>query len=184
MQTSTKDSNEIKLIPTETSTTSSNAQSSFLVHEVSREQQTFVRPVNLPRSATSNGGAKIVDTPNLSVEEENSKFSFNRIKSKNERDSKTDPSTLRKSNRQSDVNLSDGSSGSLNDILTGLLNVVGEGLSIATNYVKENQKKKASQVHKFFIQYLQNYKLKINMLSKWHINFILRLIFGRHVFLL
>ena len=79
-------------------------------------------------------------------------FSLNQIKSKNDRNSKTDPSTLRKSNRQSDVSLSDGSSssGSLNDILTGLLNVVGEGLSIATNYVKENQKKKASQVHHLF----------------------------------
>ena len=69
-------------------------------------------------------------------------FSLNQIKSKNDRNSKTDQSTLRKSNRQSDVSLSDGSSnsGSLNDILTGLLNVVGEGLSIATNYVKENQR--------------------------------------------
>ena len=148
MQTSTKDQNTIKLIPTETTTISPNEQSSFLVHKVSREQQTFVRPENLPRSA--NGGAKIVETPNLSVEEENSKFSFNQIKSKKDRNSKTDPSTLRKSNRQSDVNLSDSgsTSGSLNDILTGLLNVVGEGLSIATNYVKENQKK--SQVQKLY----------------------------------
>ena len=84
-------------------------------------------------------------------------FSLNHIKSKNDRNSKTDPSTLRKSNRQSDVSLSDGSSssGSLNDILTGLLNVVGEGLSIATNYVKENQKKKASQVHYLFHRTLE-----------------------------
>ena len=152
MQTSTTDQNAIKSILTGATTTSPNAQSSFLVHKASREQQTFVRPVNLPRSATSNGGARIVETPNLSVEEENSKFSFNNIKSENDRNSKTDPSTLRKTNRQSDVNLSDSSSssGSLNDILTGLLNVVGEGLSIATNYVKENQKKKASQVQKLF----------------------------------
>ena len=152
MQTSTKDINADKLISTETSFTSSNTQSSFLVHKASREQQTFVRPLNLPRSAALNGGAKIVETPELSVEEENAKFTFNQIKGKNDRNSKTDPSTLRKSNRQSDVNLSDSgsSSGSLNDILTGLLNVVGEGLSIATNYVKENQKKKASQVKKIF----------------------------------
>ena len=129
-------------------TTSSIAPNSFLVHKASREEQTFVRPVNLPRS--SNGDAKIVDTPDLSVEQDISKFSLNRINDPKEEDraSKTDPNSLKKSTRQSDVSLSDdsNSSGSLNDILTGLLNVVGEGLSIASNYVKENQKKKSSQV--------------------------------------
>ena len=110
-----------------------------------------MRPVNLPRS--SNGDAKIVDTPDLSVEQDSSKFSLNRInhQKEEERTSKNDPNSLKKSNRQSDVSLSDdsNSSGSLNDILTGLLNVVGEGLSIASNYVKENQKKKSSQVQFF-----------------------------------
>ena len=33
----------------------------------------------------------------------------------------------------------------INDILSGLLNVVGEGLHIATNYVKENNKKKLQE---------------------------------------
>ena len=133
---------------TGTITTSSIAPNSFLVHKASREEQTFVRPVNLPRSA--NGDAKIVETPDLSVEQDRSKFSLNQIDHQKEEDraSKTDPTSLKKSNRQSDVNLADedNSSGSLNDILTGLLNVVGEGLSIASNYVKENQKKKSSQV--------------------------------------
>ena len=133
---------------TGTITTSSIAPNSFLVHKASREEQTFVRPVNLPRSA--NGDAKIVETPDLNVEQDRSKFSLNQIDHQKEEDraSKTDPTSLKKSNRQSDVNLADedNSSGSLNDILTGLLNVVGEGLSIASNYVKENQKKKSSQV--------------------------------------
>ena len=130
------------------SPSSSTTTGPFLVHKASREEQTFVRPVNLPRS--SNGDAKIVDTPDLSVEQDSSKFSLNRInhQKEEERTSKNDPNSLKKSNRQSDVSLSDdsNSSGSLNDILTGLLNVVGEGLSIASNYVKENQKKKSSQV--------------------------------------
>ena len=128
-------------------TPSSITPSSFLVHKASREEQIFVRPVNLPRSA--NGEAKIVDTPELSVDEEHSRFSLNQINHQKEEDraSKNDPSSLKKSTRQSDVSLSENnSSGSLNDILTGLLNVVGEGLSIASNYVKENQKKKSSQV--------------------------------------
>ena len=149
MQTLNKNSNGIDMSPTSTTTTSTNAQNSFLVLKASREQQTFVRPENLPRSAGTIGGANIVDTPDLTVEEDRSKFSLNQIKQKKNSGSKDDPSSLRKSVRQSDVNLSEQSSGSLNDILTGLLNVVGEGLSIATNYVKENQKKnaqKASQV--------------------------------------
>ena len=33
----------------------------------------------------------------------------------------------------------------INDILSGLLNVVGEGLHFATNYVKENNKKKLQE---------------------------------------
>ena len=147
---------------TGTITTSSIAPNSFLVHKASREEQTFVRPVNLPRS--SNGDAKIVDTPDLSVEQDSSKFSLNRInhQKEEERTSKNDPNSLKKSTRQSDVSLSDddNSSGSLNDILTGLLNVVGEGLSIASNYVKENQKKKSSQVpffKRFFV--FRNVKL-------------------------
>ena len=103
----------------------------------------------MPRSASSNSGAKIVDTPNLSVEQKDSKFSLNQLSKKNEGARKNDPSQLQKSNRQSDVSISseESSSGSLNDILTGLFNVVGEGLSIATNYVREeNKRKKASQV--------------------------------------
>ena len=110
-----------------------------------------MRPVNLPRSASSNGGAKVVDTPDLSVEEDRSTTSsLNKIETKTDGVSKTDASTLRKATRQSDVSLSDEqSTGSLNDILTGLLNVVGEGLSIASNYVKENQKKKESEVMKY-----------------------------------
>jgi hypothetical protein len=40
----------------------------------------------------------------------------------------------------------------VNEIINGLLNVVGEGLTIATNYVKEEHKRKkdalASQVNK------------------------------------
>ena len=107
-----------------------------------------MRPVNLPRSASSNGGAKVVDTPHLSVEEDRSTTSsLNKIETKTDGVSKKDASTLRKATRQSDVSLSDEqNTGSLNDILTGLLNVVGEGLSIASNYVKENQKKKESEV--------------------------------------
>ena len=110
-----------------------------------------MRPVNLPRSASSNGGAKVVDTPDLSVEEDRSTTSsLNKIETKTDGASKKDASTLRKATRQSDVSLSDEqSTGSLNDILTGLLNVVGEGLSIASNYVKENQKKKESEVMKY-----------------------------------
>ena len=148
----TTDPTGINISPTTTSTISQNAPNSFLFHEASREQQTFVRPVNLPRSATFNGGAKIVETPDLNVEEKESNFALNHLVNKNNGESKNDPSSLRKSNRQSDVSLSDGesSSGSLNDILTGLLNVVGEGLSIATNYVREeNKRKKASQVSKY-----------------------------------
>ena len=148
IESSSYAANEIELSTTGKITTSSIAPNSFLVHKASREEQTFVRPVNLPRS--SNGDAKIVDTPDLSVEQDISKFSLNRINDPKEEDraSKTDPNSLKKSTRQSDVSLSDdsNSSGSLNDILTGLLNVVGEGLSIASNYVKENQKKKSSQV--------------------------------------
>jgi hypothetical protein len=57
--------------------------------------------------------------------------------------------TRKKSDRRAD-----GGSGSglpdVNDIISGLLNVVGEGLTIATNYVKEEHKRKkealASQV--------------------------------------
>ena len=110
-----------------------------------------MRPVNLPRSASLNGGAKVVDTPDLSVEEDRSTTSsLNKIETKTDGVSKKDASTLRKATRQSDVSLSDEqSTGSLNDILTGLLNVVGEGLSIASNYVKENQKKKESEVMKY-----------------------------------
>ena len=151
MSTLTTDPTASKISPTTTSTTLPNAPNSFLFHEASREQQTFVRPVNLPRSASSNGGAKIVDTPDLSAEEKDSKFALNHLENNGNSASKNDPSSLRKANRQSDVSLSDGetSSGSLNDILTGLLNVVGEGLSIATNYVREeNKRKKASQVSK------------------------------------
>ena len=148
IESSSYAANEIEPSTTGKITTSSIAPNSFLVHKASREEQTFVRPVNLPRS--SNGDAKIVDTPDLSVDQDDSKFSLNRINHQKEEDraSKPDSSILKKSNRQSDVNLSDdsASSGSLNDILTGLLNVVGEGLSIASNYVKENQKKKSSQV--------------------------------------
>jgi hypothetical protein len=115
-----------------------------------------VRPVNLPRSASSNGGAKIVDTPNLSAEEKKSKLSQNQLSKRKTGAKEHDPSSLRKSNRQSDVSLTstEGSSGSLNDILTGLLNVVGEGLSIATNYVREeNKRKKASQVYNYKLCY-------------------------------
>ena len=159
MQTVTTDPSSIKISPTTTSTTSLNAPNSFLFHEASRDQQTFVRPVSMPRSAASNGGAKIVDTPDLNVEEKDSKFALNQLA---KQASKNDPSSLRKSTRQSDVSLSDeaNSSGSLNDILTGLLNVVGEGLSIATNYVREeNKRKKASQVFKcvfILLQLLRN----------------------------
>lgn len=161
MQTITTDPTAIKISPTTTSTASPNASNSFLFHEVSREQQTFVRPVNLPRSATFNGGAKIVDTPDLGVEEKDSKFALNQLAKKGNGASKNDPSSLRKSTRQSDVSLSDeaSSSGSLNDILTGLLNVVGEGLSIATNYVREeNKRKKASQVFKCVFILLQLFR--------------------------
>lgn len=88
----------------------------------------------------------MVDTPDLSVEEDRSTTS-----SLNKIETKKDASTLRKATRQTDVSLSDEqSTGSLNDILTGLLNVVGEGLSIASNYVKENQKKKESEVMKYY----------------------------------
>jgi hypothetical protein len=49
-----------------------------------------------------------------------------------------------KRNRQSD---SSNSLPGMNDILTGLLNVVGEGLTIATNYVKEeNERKKEAKL--------------------------------------
>ena len=93
----------------------------------------------------------MVDTPDLSVEEDRSTTSsLNKIETKTDGVSRKDASTLRKATRQSDVSLSDEqSTGSLNDILTGLLNVVGEGLSIASNYVKENQKKKESEVMKY-----------------------------------
>ena len=137
-----------------------------------------MRPVNLPRSASLNGGAKVVDTPDLSVEEDRSTTSsLNKIETKTDGVSKKDASTLRKATRQSDVSLSDEqSTGSLNDILTGLLNVVGEGLSIASNYVKENQKKKESEVMKYdsslnmadinyYVSYLSDRKR--NMSNVW-----------------
>ena len=120
----------------------------------------------------------MVDTPDLSVEEDRSTTSsLNKIETKTDGVSKTDASTLRKATRQSDVNLSDEqSTGSLNDILTGLLNVVGEGLSIASNYVKENQKKKESEVMKYdsslnmadinyYVSYLSDRKR--NMSNVW-----------------
>ena len=46
---------------------------------------------------------------------------------------------LEKTNRRGD------SGPDISDILSGLLNVVGEGLSIATNYVQENNKKKLQE---------------------------------------
>ena len=53
----------------------------------------------------------------------------------------------KKSDRRADNGLPD-----VNEIINGLLNVVGEGLTIATNYVKEEHKRKkdalASQVNK------------------------------------
>ena len=120
----------------------------------------------------------MVDTPDLSVEEDRSTTSsLNKIETKTDGVSKKDASTLRKATRQSDVSLSDEqSTGSLNDILTGLLNVVGEGLSIASNYVKENQKKKESEVMKYdsslnmadinyYVSYLSDRKR--NMSNVW-----------------
>jgi len=46
---------------------------------------------------------------------------------------------LKKSNRRADAGPD------INDILSGLLNVVGEGLHIATNYVQENNKRKQQE---------------------------------------
>ena len=118
----------------------------------------------------------MVDTPDLSVEEDRSTTSsLNKIETKTDDVSKTGASTLRKATRQSDVSLSDEqSTGSLNDILTGLLNVVGEGLSIASNYVKENQKKKESEVMKYDstldmsnVNYLKLSDTKRNRCNTW-----------------
>ena len=112
-----------------------------------------MRPVNLPRSASSHGVAKIVDTPTLNVEEGDSRFPLNSVANNKNGINKKDPSSFSKSSRQSsDSPSSSGASGGLNDILTGLLNVVGEGLSIATNYVREeNKRKKASQVMQTYL---------------------------------
>jgi hypothetical protein len=63
---------------------------------------------------------------------------------------------LKKTSRRADA------SPDMNDILTGLLNVVGEGLNIATNYVKskekensdnkKNKKKKGEGANKVAVQ--------------------------------
>ena len=52
---------------------------------------------------------------------------------------KVDNSDLKKSDRRADPGPD------INDILSGLLNVVGEGLHIATNYIQENNKKKLQE---------------------------------------
>jgi len=51
-----------------------------------------------------------------------------------------DTRLLKKSNRRADPGPD------INDILSGLLNVVGEGLHIATNYVQENNKRKQQKL--------------------------------------
>merc|ERR1711997_296505 len=107
LTTSNARSETVTAVPTRASTQTILSES-FLVHKASREEQTFVRPVNLPRSASLNGGAKVVDTPDLSVEEDRSTTSsLNKIETKTDGASKKDASTLRKATRQSDVSLSD-----------------------------------------------------------------------------
>ena len=60
----------------------------------------------------------------------------------------SEPIVLAKQPRTGDDHQSEtGSNGipDVNDLLSGLLNVVGEGLNLATNYVKEERKRKKSQ---------------------------------------
>ena len=52
-----------------------------------------------------------------------------------------DKTAVKKNNRRAEP----GPGPDISDILSGLLNVVGEGLSIATNYVQETNKKKAQE---------------------------------------
>lgn len=102
--------------------TTSSVEDSFLSPKVSRLSGAS-RPVELPRVAPSNA-AKI----DLLVDEgDDAKVKKNR-----------------QSDDESSLPLPD-----VNDIITGLLNVVGEGLSIATNFVKEeNERKKEAALAK------------------------------------
>ena len=82
-------------------------------------RQPFVRPETLPRSAPAN--LQAVSKPKVEQP------------AKRARQSDMDPEPALPN---------------MNDILNGLLNVVGEGLSIATNYVKEENKRKAEAASK------------------------------------
>ena len=100
---------------------SSSSAGPFLVHEASHEP--IVRPETLPDPPPSHLQAR--RTPKAE-----------------------EPETKKKSRQSVSGNPQKGESAlpNMNDILSGLLNVVGEGLSFATNLVKEesNKRKKAA----------------------------------------
>ena len=108
-------------LPTTTTTSTSTTSSDhFLAFEASRQSEDLSSPVRPNKNLT--GSASENGNENSIATEE----------------------TRKKSDRRAD-GLPD-----VNDIINGLLNVVGEGLTIATNYVKEEHKRKkdalASQV--------------------------------------
>merc|ERR1712051_949882 len=132
------------LISTSTIAATSGDSGSEAIISTTKTEQSFLglkvsnigvasRPYDLPRVAPGN---IIIASKKINVVNEPSAIS---ILDK----SGQDLTTSNKKNRQTDVS-TNGLPG-VNDILTGLLNAVGEGLSFATNYVKEeNERKRVS----------------------------------------
>ncbi len=108
----------------------------FLAFEASQDSETFppsVRPNKNPAGNENGNGSSTTTTTTTDNGNENAIATGE---------------TRKKSDRRADNGLPD-----VNEIINGLLNVVGEGLTIATNYVKEEHKRKkdalASQVNRY-----------------------------------
>ncbi len=94
----------------------------------------FLGPKVPTSAATASTGPEEVDLPRVAPTGDTTIITVSTEKSKKP-----------KSNRQSDVETDSPPLPGMRDLLTGLLNVVGEGLTLATNFVKEeNERKKAA----------------------------------------